>query len=310
MSRRLATIDVGTNTAQLLVADVDASGVHPCLEAQRVVRLGEGVDAARRIRTPALDRLVAVLQDFRRQAAAHGAETVVVTGTSAARDATNRDELVARVRRDAGLYVEILSGDDEARWTFAGALSDVAGNGRTYAVVDVGGGSTEVVVGRPGTVGAAPALTFRRSIDVGSVRLTERHFAEQPPPAEALGAAVREVDRQLDAAALPLRADVPFVGAAGTAVVLGLVAAGTEARETVAPTLPSGQVRAWRDRLLAMSFDEVFALAPSVMEGRADVFPAGVLILEALLARSGAPELVVSRRGLRHGLALRALQSG
>ncbi|RMF60596.1 MAG: exopolyphosphatase [Bacteroidetes bacterium] len=308
---RLATIDVGTNTAQLLVADLAPGGRLRILhEDSRVIRLGEGVDRSRRIRPEAMARLRDALRAYRRLAEAQGAEAIVVAGTSASRDAENRDELIAFVRRETGLSYEILSGDEEARWSFAGATSAFDDLHGPTLVFDIGGGSTEVVEGERGPDGT-PRLTFRTSLDVGTVRLTERYVATQPPSAEAVAAVRATLDAVLSAARLPGAAGRPLIGAAGTAVVLALVHRGLPGPEAWPPggvTLTLDDVARWRQRLLAASFDEVLALNPALMAGRADVFPVGVLLVEALMRHTGATTCRVSPRSLRHGLALRFLQ--
>ncbi len=303
---RLAAIDVGTNTALLLVADLGAAGLTPLVEEQRFVRLGEGVDAAGRVGEAAMARLRTTLREYRQTAEAWGVEEILVGATSASRDARNRDDLVAFVRQETGLPYEILSGEDEATWTFLGALSAFDDLDGRCALIDIGGGSTELVVGEAG--GGAEALHYRRSLDVGAVRLTERFFSQQPPHPSAVEAARTFTRRLLEEAAAPLDRSMPFVGAAGTLLALALVEAGAaswEALSTGDMILGAGVVRRWCERLLTLSFDEVLALNHVVLEGRADVFPAGVLVLDLVMTHFQIDACRVSPRGLRHGLALR-----
>lgn len=309
---RIATIDVGTNTALLLVADVAAGQLVPLYEAERFVRLGEGVDATRRVGQAALARLGEALRAYRHEAARLGATVVAVAGTSASRDAANRGALAALVRAEVGCDYEILSGDDEATWSFRGALSAFPRLDGPCALVDIGGGSTEVMVGRPGAASAEAAFTYRRSLDVGSVRLRERFFGVLPPPAEAVAAAEAWLDAAFAQAALPAAGDVPLVGAAGTLVSLALVHAGVSRWADLPPgadMLGAEVVAAWRGRLLGLSAGAVQALNPAVLTGRADVFAGGVLILDRLMRRQGWAAVRVSPRGLRHGLALRRLDA-
>lgn len=306
---RIATIDVGTNTALLLIAEVGPGGMHPLHQAQRFVRLGEGVDAEGRIGAAALARLRAALLDYRALMETWQVEAVVVGATSASRDAENRDAVVDFVYRETGLPYEILSGEEEAAWTFAGAVSafdDVTG---PCAVLDIGGGSTELIVGAgaPGHF-SAEALHFRQSLNVGAVRLTERFFSAQPPAPEEVAAAEAFTRDLLARWRAPLDAAVPFIAAAGTATSLALVHGGAATWEALPPgadRLTAAQVAAWRARLLRLTVEEVLALNPPVMTGRADVFPAGILILDCYLRHLGVPRCRVSPRGLRHGLALR-----
>jgi exopolyphosphatase/guanosine-5'-triphosphate,3'-diphosphate pyrophosphatase len=308
-NRPIATIDVGTNTALLLVARRSArGGIEVLHDEQRFVRLGEGVDAARRITEAALGRLRAVLLDYGSTAERLGASEVHVVGTSASRDAANRAELIDFVRRETGLRYRVITGEEEARLSFLGArsaLADLRPNEVT-AVLDIGGGSTELVVGD------ATALSFRHSYDVGAVRYTERLFRAQPPSP----ASVAEARRLLAEAFAAPRARIDagrtrFVGAAGTAAALALLDAGAgtwpelEAKTGSAVyAMRRDAVSAWADRLACLTEDEVLALGPEIMTGRADVFPLGVLILEAAMQSYDFADCSIVIRSLRHGLAL------
>ncbi len=304
----IATIDVGTNTALLLVAKVDAQGaMTPLHEVERFIRLGEGVDATGRITGAAMHRLCAALLAYRALAERYGAAHIHIGATSASRDAENQTDLVDVVRRETGLAYGILSGEEEAVLSFRGAVSAFDDLSGPCAVIDIGGGSTELVVGE-----AEGEVAFRCSLDVGSVRLTERFFAEQPPSPRAVEKADAFVRRVLGSVDAPLDDGIPLIGAAGTAVALALVHHGAGSwSEMGVPhaTLSAADVHAWRERLLAMAFDAVQALNPAVMQGRADVFAAGVLLLDAVLRRYGLPACRVSPRSLRHGLALRFAQA-
>ncbi|RMH60524.1 MAG: exopolyphosphatase [Bacteroidetes bacterium] len=305
---RIATIDVGTNTALLLIAEVAPGGrVTPLHEERRFVRLGEGVDATGRVSAPAMARLREALLDYRATAGRWGAERVLVGATSASRDARNRAELIDFVRRETGLDYEVLTGEEEAALSFAGATAALPDLHGPCAVIDIGGGSTELVLGPAGAT-VAEALAYRCSLAVGAVRLAERHLDVQPPPPESVVAAERTVEEALAAAAPPLTADVPFIGAAGTVLVLARLHAGVSVRGDLSAEqalLPYAAVRTWRERLLRMTCAEVLALDPALMQGRADVFPAGVLILETVMRVAGVPICRVSPWGVRHGLALR-----
>jgi exopolyphosphatase/guanosine-5'-triphosphate,3'-diphosphate pyrophosphatase len=309
---RVAAVDVGTNTALLLVAEAGPRGtLRPCYLDQRFIRLGQGVDATGRVNEAALHRLREALLIYREAAAQWQADRVVVGATSAARDAANRHEVVDFVRRETGLFFEILTGEEEAYWSFVGALSAVERADAPCVVLDIGGGSTELTAGDACQVPGQPVITYRHSLNIGAVRLTERYFSAQPPPSGDVAAAEAFVLQQLRAAALPSGRTLPLVAAAGTATALALVHHGaSDGRVLDAPavSLSYDTVRAWRARLLAASYAEVLALAPAVMAGRADVFAAGVLILETILRMGGWDRCVVSPGGLRHGLAIRALQ--
>ena len=292
--RRIATVDIGTNTALLLIADVEGETITPVYEEDRYVRLGQGVDAHRRLAPEAMERVLEALRAYKSRAEEYGAGDFVIGATSASRDAQNLGDLVCQVRDELGLDYGLISGEEEALWSFRGAVSAVPGLD-AVCVLDIGGGSTEVVAG---PTGGDPR---RVSVDIGSVRLTERCFPTLPPSKDAVDAAEQLVGEMFDG--IEVDASLPLLGASGTTRALG------QLTNPKAPTHPvgAGTVRAWRDRLLAMSADEVLALNPDVMRGRADVYAAGVLILAAFMTRFGFSEITPSARGLRHGLALRWL---
>lgn len=294
---RLCAIDVGTNTVQSLVADVRPDGTLDVLaDEERFARLGQGVDAAHRLAPEAMDRVVDRLRQAQATADRLGAARTVIGATSASRDAANVGDLQDRVRRELGLDYRVISGEEEAALSFRGALAALP-RVHEAALIDVGGGSTEVVTGS--RVGG---VRFRTSLDVGSVRLSERHWVQRPPSASAVGAAVADVRTAL--------ASVP----AGTTRGLPLLATGSVARllarlageEGDAPEVPLATAAVWRDRLLGLTPAETLAIAPGVLAGREDVVAAAVLIVATILEGLGAEAYVAVRGGLRHGLALEA----
>ncbi|MEM1043527.1 MAG: exopolyphosphatase [Bacteroidota bacterium] len=292
---RIATIDVGTNTALLLVADVGGGRLEVVREADRYVRLGQGVDAEHRLAPEAMQRVIAALTDYKAIADDLGAEHVVIGATSASRDARNLGELTEQAAR-LGLDYQVISGEEEALWTFRAACSAYPDLDRV-CVIDIGGGSTEVVAGR-----AAEGEPRRRSVDIGSVRLTERHFPELPPSAEAVQQA--EAFAAEAFSGLRVEASLPLLGSSGTVRVLGAL---VHRQEPTAP-VTAATVRAWRDRLLGLSAAEVLAVHPDLLAGRSDVYAAGLLLLDAFMQRFGFEAVRPSPRGLRHGLALRWME--
>lgn len=311
---RIAAIDVGTNTAQLLVAERRNGTLHPLHTAERFVRLGEGVDASGRINEAAMDRLRTALLDHCEAAASWRADHITVGATSASRDAANRDEVITFVRRETGLPYDIISGEEEAAWSFAAACAPFDDLDGPCAVIDVGGGSTELIVGTdPSGHRAYPldAIDVRRSLDVGTVRLTERLFEHLPPSPDAAWRAEVLIQDALADADVPVPADAPLIATAGTATALALVHAGpgstADALDDAARTLAASTIADWADRLLALPLDDIMALHPPAMHGRADVFPMGVLLLRAVMQYYDVPALRVSPYELRYGLALRFL---
>ena len=176
MSRRVSCVDIGTNTALLLIADLDpATGtIQPVYHKQTIVRLGKNVDAAKTIDPQGMQRLVDCMTDYRQLSDEHAAKTIIAAGTSALRDAKNRAEVIEAVERASGITIECISGKEEADLTFSGAVAGMSDIPELFTVIDIGGGSTEISMGSPG------AITESVSLDIGSVRLTERFFTTLP----------------------------------------------------------------------------------------------------------------------------------
>lgn len=311
---RIATIDVGTNTASLLVAARAGPTLRRLHTGEQFVRLGEGVDEHGRIGTAAQDRLIATLREQTHTARRYGADDIIIAATSAMRDAANRADVVERVQDATGLSMEVLPGIDEAAWSFAAACAPFDNLRGSCLVVDVGGGSTELITGRnPASHRADPthAIRTRTSLDVGCVRLTERCLPPLPPPSHTVANVERLVDAALNDASLAVDHRSTLVGTAGTATALALVHAGpdstTDALAETGTVLTADDIATWRDRLFAMTVDDIRALHPEAMPGRADVFPVGVLVLERTMAHFGLDALRVSPFELRYGLALRHL---
>jgi exopolyphosphatase/guanosine-5'-triphosphate,3'-diphosphate pyrophosphatase len=310
---RLATIDIGTNTAQLLVAEVRGKDVNRLHVAERFVRLGEGVDASGRIGEAAQHRLLEALEAHTADARQHGAQAIVVGATSAMRDAANREAVCERIALATGLAVETLSGAEEARWSFAAACAPFAERSGPCLVVDIGGGSLELIAGTLGGAATDPdrAIHQRVSLDIGCVRLTERFITSHPPEAAALQRVTQHIDAALADAPITVPADALLIGTAGTATALALVDAGPQS--TWDPlngdgfVLSASTVRHWAKRLSGLSLQDIRELHPGAMEGRADVFLMGVVLLDRVLRQAALDSCVVSPYELRHGLLLRSL---
>jgi exopolyphosphatase/guanosine-5'-triphosphate,3'-diphosphate pyrophosphatase len=306
-TRRVAAIDCGTNSLRLLVADVD-TGTGTLVDLHRqmeIVRLGEGVDRTGRLGDDALartfavcDRYAAVLRDL-------GAERIRFVATSASRDAENRDDFVAGVLERIGVEPEVVSGDEEARLSFTGATRGLTGAEAPYLVVDIGGGSTEFVLGTTEPVAA-------RSVDVGCVRLTERHFTSDPPSRDQIDALVADADAAISLAAqtVPLGEARTLVGLAGSVTTLTAVALGQTEYDASAihgVRVSAAIVAEWSDRLLAMTHEERSRFAV-IHPGRVDVLNAGVLVLRRILDRTGLPEVLVSEHDILDGIAFSAAE--
>lgn len=293
----VAAIDCGTNTVKLLIGDLPDVAVRE----MRMVRLGEGVDATGRLADAALERTFAALDEYAAMIAAHGVGRLRFCATSATRDAANADVFVAGVRARLGVEPEVVSGDEEAALAFDGAVRNLrAAPAEPVLVVDIGGGSTELVLGT--TAGGPQAAV---SLDIGSVRLHERHLHSDPPTRAEVESCVADVDAQLDAAPVPLADAATVVGVAGTVTTVGAGVLDLAAydRELVDQAeLAVDDVHALVDRLLAMPYADRLEL-PWLHPGRADVIDAGVLILDRVLRRTGVRTLVVSEADILDGIA-------
>ncbi|MGH7293625.1 MAG: Ppx/GppA phosphatase family protein [Polyangiaceae bacterium] len=308
---RVATIDIGTNTILLLIAEqTDDGAIRPVEERAVITRLGQGVDATGQLHPHAVERTRACLEEYARIVDSCGVDRVGVVGTSAMRDARGGGEVIAEVRRLFGEDMRILSGTEEARLTFRGAVSGLGlDESREVAVFDIGGGSTEVVIGRATN---PPSLGFVASFDIGSVRLTERHVHTDPPtPRER--AAVADSARQAFAAVPALPSGTTPVGIAGTMTTLtavSLAMADYRADRVHGHVIPRRELERVVELLAAAPLEarrRITGMEPK----RADVIVAGGAIALALLDHWRATAVHVSDRGVRWGLALElALEVG
>lgn len=284
--RRVAAIDCGTNSLRLLVADVQADGALRELDrTMEIVRLGQDVDRTGRIGPAALDRALVTARRYAQVCEERGVESLRMVATSATRDAANRADFVDGVRDALGIEPEVITGEDEAALSFAGAASVLRDEPAPMLVVDIGGGSTELVLGTDG-----PRAS--RSLPLGSVRLTERHLVTDPPSAEQLAAAVRDIDAALDDAVrdVPLGDTRTLVGVAGsittvTAQALGLARYDRAAIDGARLSLP--ELYAACDRLVTAPRDERAAMG-FMHPGRVDVIAAGALIWQRIVTRVAA----------------------
>ena len=299
---RVAAFDCGTNSLRLLVADIDidAGTSRDVVREMQIVRLGQGVDRTGRIADASLQRVYAAVEQYMEQVRELDVAQIRFCATSAARDAENSEEFVAGIRDRAGVEPEVLVGDEEARTSFAGTIRDLPPLDEPLLVVDIGGGSTELILGtRDGNVEGA------HSLDIGSVRLNERHLHTDPPTKEEVRAAVEDIDRALDASDVdPARAEA-VIGVAGTVTT---IAAGVLGLETYEPDLihrsvircdaVQGQVA----QLLTMLVEQRKALG-YMHAGRADVIGAGGLILDRILRRTTVGSMLVSEHDILDGIA-------
>ncbi|MFJ3955394.1 exopolyphosphatase [Streptomyces libani] len=316
--KRVAAIDCGTNSIRLLVAEATApdsacgagaTGELKDLDRRmQIVRLGQGVDRTGRLAPEALERTFAACREYAAVIKGLGAEQVRFVATSASRDAENRDDFVRGVVDILGVEPEVITGDQEAEFSFNGATKELTGRAdleRPFLVVDIGGGSTEFVLG-DASVRAA------RSVDVGCVRMTERHLVHggeisDPPSPGQIAAIKADVASALDRAeeTVPLREAATLVGLAGSVTTVAAIALGLNQYDSEAihhSRIPLAKVREITDRLVSSTHAERAAI-PVMHPGRVDVIAAGALVLLSIMERVGAGEVVVSEHDILDGIA-------
>jgi exopolyphosphatase / guanosine-5'-triphosphate,3'-diphosphate pyrophosphatase len=315
LARRVAAIDCGTNSLRLLIADVSLAR-RELTDVQRrmeIVRLGQGVDATGRISPLALARTLGVLSEYAQSIRQAGAIAVRMVATSATRDASNAAEFVHGVVDILGVPPEVISGEEEAWLSFTGATSELSGPaGPTgpasqdglpppYLVVDIGGGSTEFVVGGDG---ADPRGV---SMDIGCVRLTERYLHSDPPTADEVAAATADIDAAIThaARAVPVASAKTLVGLAGSVTTVTAIALGLTEYQPARihhARIPAEQVHEVTLRLLGQTREQRAAI-PVMHPGRVDVIGAGALVLDRILTQLDFPVVVASEHDILDGIA-------
>jgi exopolyphosphatase/guanosine-5'-triphosphate,3'-diphosphate pyrophosphatase len=315
MTKRVAAIDCGTNSLRLLIADVDPVR-HELADIERrmeIVRLGQGVDATGRLAPEALERTFRVLADYERLILATGVTAVRMVATSATRDASNAAEFSQGVQDTLGITPEVITGRAEARLSFAGATAELTAPGPgphpepPYLVVDIGGGSTEFVLGKPGADPSEAGDLAEISVDIGCVRLTERHLHADPPAQAEVAAATADIDRALDdvATAIAVQEARSLVGLAGSVTTVTAIALDLpvyDASKTHHARIPASRVHEVTAELLTTTRTERAAIG-SLHPGRVDVIGAGALILDRVMQRFGFAELVTSEHDILDGIA-------
>jgi exopolyphosphatase/guanosine-5'-triphosphate,3'-diphosphate pyrophosphatase len=327
VTHRVAAIDCGTNSIRLLIADIksnaddlersrgpsdSAGSFRPPLtdlsREMRIVRLGEGVDRTGRLSEAALDRTMTALREYAGLIAEAKPEAIRMVATSATRDAENSREFTDRVVDVLGVAPEVISGDEEARLSFTGATRELAGTPLAadgadppYLVTDIGGGSTEFILGGP------EGVDSERSVNIGCVRLTERHLHGDPPLNQEVADTIADIDAALAvaASAVPVDKARTLVGLAGSVTTVGAIALGLDRYDSV--RIHHSRVSAARaheiaTELLAMTRAERAAI-PVMHPGRVDVIGAGALILDRIMTSFGFAEVLVSEHDILDGIA-------
>lgn len=305
---RLAGVDIGTLTCRLLIADVSPGGRPIEVRSdRRILRLGEGVDQTKQLSGAAMDRVLECLKEWRELIDAAQIDVVAAVATSAVRDATNRDEFLDRVKRETGFEVELIPGEEEARRTMLGIRSGLPTGVTNVLALDIGGGSTEFILDRPGH------LPIVRSIDIGVVRLCERALQHDPPTDEEVRQTREWVAREAKAAVTEMAnyQAATFVGTAGTITSLAAMAQKLSTYESARihnHQLQFTTIQELEHTLLSRKKADRIGL-PGLEKGREEVIAAGAIMIRTIMETLGTPSILVSDLGLREGVLISLLEN-
>ena len=297
---RVAAIDCGTNSIRLLIADITGDNFKEVLRTMEIVRLGQGVDQNKAFKQDAIDRTLNAVRLFKDQIASKGVEKIRFCATSATRDATNRNLFIDGVRDILGIEVEVIPGEEEAELSFIGATKELRQSDSPFLVVDIGGGSTEFVFG-------SEKVDFAKSVNIGCVRMSERHLNTQPPSMAQIAQAIVDIDIAIAqaAAVVPITTAKTLVAVAGTATTVA--AAALELNDYDRHIIHLSRISASNVHKVAASFqsmnkDQIASLG-FMHPGRVDVITAGSLVLSRIMAATGASEFVASESDILDGMA-------
>ena len=297
---RVAAIDCGTNSIRLLIADISGGKFKEVLRDMEIVRLGQGVDENKSFHPDAINRTLAAVEKFRNQLAGKGVEKIRFCATSATRDAANRDLFIEGVRQILGVEVEVIPGEEEARLSFNGATKELLQSDAPFLVVDIGGGSTEFVYGNK-------EVEFAKSVDIGCVRMSERHLKSQPVEMSQVAQAIIDIDTAIAQAAaiVPISKAKTLVAVAGTATTIAAAALELKTYDRYAihlSRIPAEKVHKVSAAFQAMTKSDISKLG-FMHPGRVDVITAGSLVLSRVMAATGATEFVASESDILDGMA-------
>ena len=302
---RVAAIDCGTNSIRLLIADIEGNNFREVVRDMEIVRLGQGVDQTGHFHPDAIARTLAAVDKFAAEIAKRGVEKIRFCATSATRDATNRHLFVDGVRERLGIEPEVISGNEEAALSFAGAIQDLDPAEGPFLVIDIGGGSTEFVFG-------TSSVEAARSVNIGCVRMTERHFANDPATAQQVESARTDIQAAIAQAAaeVPITQAKTLVAVAGTATTVAAAALNLPEYDRYSIHLArvtAAQVHEATAMFLSKNREERLALG-YMHPGRVDVIPAGALVLSEILKATGATGFVASESDILDGMARSLVQ--
>ncbi len=297
---RVAAIDCGTNSIRLLIADITNGNFKEVLRTMEIVRLGQGVDQNKAFHPDAIDRTLAAVEKFAGLIKSKGVEKVRFCATSATRDASNRELFTDGVKKILGVDVEVIPGEEEARLSFIGATKELSQNDGPFLVVDIGGGSTEFVFGNE-------SVDSAKSVNIGCVRMSERHLIDQPPSMAQISQAIIDIDIAIAQAAaiVPISEAKTLVAVAGTATTVAAAALKLEQYDRYLihlSRIPARSVYQVAGMFQSMDKDQIASLG-YMHPGRVDVITSGALILSRIMAATGASEFVASESDILDGIA-------
>ncbi|MDD8016944.1 MAG: Ppx/GppA phosphatase family protein [Bacteroidota bacterium] len=302
---RIASFDIGTNTILLLIADVDSTGIRKILHDEQVIaRLGKGVDEHKIISQETFQRAENFLTAYKQTCSNFSVDKIIAVGTSALRDAKNQKEFCVYIKHKVGIDIEVLSGDEEAQWTYRGGISEFLDRAERFSVFDIGGGSTEIITGNH------TQILSKTSINIGSVRITERILKEAPPTDAAIAEAHEFILSNIPKVFVKDISSTFAIGVAGTLTTLA-------ALDQQLPFYSSEKIDGYRlsqevigslfAKLKDKSIDQIKAF-PQISAGREDIILAGTMILLGCMEASKITSITVSDRGLRYGIVHREIE--
>jgi exopolyphosphatase / guanosine-5'-triphosphate,3'-diphosphate pyrophosphatase len=297
---RVAAIDCGTNSIRLLIADITGDNFQEITREMEIVRLGQGVDATGKFDPEAIERTLAATKKYAEIIASKGVEKIRFCATSATRDASNRDLFIDGVREILGIELEVIPGTEEAELSFIGATKGLTHTESPYLVVDIGGGSTEFVLGDS-------EVKYAKSVNIGCVRMSERHLNKAPQDPLAVQKAIQDIDDAIAEAAyiVPIKEAKTLIAVAGTATTVAAAALDLSEYDRYSihlSRIPAAKVFEVAQMFSLMSREEIAALG-YMHPGRVDVIAAGSLVLARVMLATGATEFVASESDILDGMA-------
>ena len=311
---RRTVIDIGTNTILMLIAKIDEqnSYVRTILDLQRIPRLGKGVDANRNILPESIQKAIGIINEYKQISSEYNSAYITATATSFIRDSNNKNEFISEIKTNTGIEIEILSGDDEAKWTFWGGVYDkLSAKQPKITTIDIGGGSTEITVG---TIEHLPKSKddfssiplIGKSLDIGSVRINEKFLSSHPPSYQNIVEAEHFINEHLSKIDFDISSS-KLIGVAGTVTTLGTIKLGLskfDADKVDSLDINIEETEHILSELTPLSLEELYVMG-DYMTGRADIVIPGILILKCFMRKFGFERVTVSTKGLRYGIFLR-----